>query len=150
MFVFYKATVDKFHWGRRYLNRAFFEEVCSKMGDAIEIVLARDASKKPIAGAFNLRGSKTIFGRYWGATTELPFLHFNVCYYHAVEQAILGGISRFEPGAGGEHKLVRGFVPTRTHSSHHITDPRFARAIADFVARERTAIEAEIGGACAV
>ncbi len=144
MFVFYKATVDKFHWGRRYLNRQFFEEVCSTMGDAIEIVLARDASKKPIAGAFNLRGRKTLFGRYWGATAELPFLHFNVCYYHSVERAILAGLTRFEPGAGGEHKLARGFAPTLTHSNHYLADPRFAGAIADFIRRERAAIEEEI------
>lgn len=144
MFDFYAATVDKFFWGRRYLNRQFFEEVCSKMGDAIEIVLARDASKKPVAGAFNLRGKRSLFGRYWGANVDLPFLHFNVCYYHSVERAITLGLSRFEPGAGGEHKLARGFAPTLTHSVHHLADRRFSRAIADFVARERQAIEAEI------
>lgn len=144
MFEFYAATVDKFYWGRRYLNRHFFEEVCSKMPDAIEVVLARDASKKPIAGAFNLRGARTLFGRYWGASVELPFLHFNVCYYHSVEQAILRGLTRFEPGAGGEHKLARGFAPTVTHSVHLLRDRRFSRAIEDFVTRERQAIEAEI------
>jgi len=143
MFDFYAATVDKFYWGRRYLNRAFFEEVFSKMGEALEIVVARDASRKPIAGALNLRGDKTLYGRYWGATVDVPFLHFNVCYYHSIDTCIERGISTFEPGAGGEHKAARGFDPTVTRSLHLIRDPRFRAAIGDFLEREREAVLAE-------
>lgn len=143
MFDFYKITVDKFFWGRRYLNRAFFEAVFASMGDAIEVVVAFDGSK-PIGGAFNLRGTKRIFGRYWGATRDVPFLHFNVCYYASVERAIALGLEAFEPGAGGEHKVVRGFDPTITRSAHAFANPRFGAAIADFLDRERAAIRAEV------
>ena len=144
MFDFYIATVDKFYWGRRYMNRAFFETVASTMGDAIEFVVARDGKKKPVAGAFNLRGKNVLFGRYWGSRVDFPFLHFNVCYYHSVERCIAEKLTRFEPGAGGEHKAVRGFAPTITHSVHHVADRRFRRAILDFTQRERAAIEDEI------
>ena len=144
MFEFYVATVEKFYWGRQYLTRAFFEEVFSTMGESLEIVVARDASKKPIAGALNLRGEQVLFGRYWGTRVDVPFLHFNVCYYHSVETCIERKIRRFEPGAGGEHKVARGFDPTVTHSAHHIRNVRFRAAIADFVDREREAILAEI------
>lgn len=145
MFDFYRVTVDKFFWGRRYLCRAFFEEVFSTMGEAIEVVVAFDG-KKPIGGAFNLRGRKRIFGRYWGATRDVPFLHFNVCYYASVERAIALKLDAFEPGAGGEHKVVRGFDPTITRSAHAFANPRFGAAIADFLGRERAAIRAELGG----
>lgn len=144
---FYLATVDKFVWGRRYLNRAFFEQIASTMPEALELVLAREAGGVPVAGAFNLRGTRTLYGRYWGAKSELPFLHFEVCYYHSIERCIERGIERFEPGAGGEHKLSRGFEPTRTHSVHLVRDRRFASAIASFCDEERRAIDAELGAA---
>ncbi|AKT39852.1 uncharacterized protein CMC5_040030 [Chondromyces crocatus] len=140
MFGYYVSTVEKFSWGRQYLNRAFFEEITTRLSGAIEIVLARDG-QRPIAGAFNLAGPRALFGRYWGASEERPFLHFNVCYYHPVEDCILRGLDRFEPGAGGEHKLVRGFLPTITHSAHHLAHPRLDAAVRAFLARERTAIE---------
>lgn len=143
MFEFYRVTVDKFFWGRRYLNRAFFETVFATMGEAIEIVVAFDG-KIPIGGAFNLRGQKRIFGRYWGATRDVPFLHFNVCYYASVERAIALGLEGFEPGAGGEHKVVRGFDPTITRSAHAFANPKFGAAVADFLARESAAIRAEV------
>lgn len=144
-YAFYLATVDKFVWGRRYLNRAFFEQIASTMPDALEVVLARDPAGVPVAGAFNLRGRRTLYGRYWGAKAELPFLHFEVCYYHSIERCIEVGIERFEPGAGGEHKLSRGFEPTRTHSVHLVSDRRFASAIAAFCEEESRAIDAELG-----
>lgn len=143
MFDFYAVTVDKFYWGRRYLKRAFFETVFSTMRDHIEVVFAFDG-KKPIAGAFNLRGSRTIFGRYWGATEERPFLHFNVCFYHTMERLITERLACFEPGAGGEHKLARGFEPTITHSVHYLRDGKFGRAIAAHLEEERALVEREV------
>lgn len=139
MYGFYTSTVDKFYWGRRYLNRPFFEEAASKLRGSIEIVLAREGAKI-IAGAWNLAGPTALFGRYWGAKEERPFLHFNVCYYHSIEQCILRGVTRFEAGAGGSHKLARGFEPSITHSAHHIRDERLDAAVRDYVAREGEAI----------
>jgi hypothetical protein len=143
MFTFYLSTVQKFFWGRQYLNRAFFEEIVTALPDGVEIVIAREG-KKILAGAFNLRGPRALFGRYWGATEERPFLHFNVCYYHSLEQAIVRGLDRFEPGAGGSHKRSRGFDPTITHSVHHLAHPGLDRAVRDFLAREREAIAAHV------
>lgn len=147
MFGFYVSTVEKFAWGRQYLNRAFFEEITARLrgGGAqggVEIVLAREG-KRPIAGALNLAGPTTLYGRYWGASEERPFLHFNVCYYHPVEDCIARGLRRFEPGAGGSHKLVRGFAPSVTHSAHHIAHPRLDAAVREFLVRERAAVRAK-------
>jgi predicted N-acyltransferase len=139
MFGFYLATVDKFAWGRRYLNRAFFEEICDKLAGKVEIVLAREG-KKILAGALNLRGDRALFGRYWGAGVERPFLHFNVCFYHSIEECIAQKVARFEPGAGGQHKLVRGFEPTITRSAHHLAHPGLDRAVREFLEREREAV----------
>jgi hypothetical protein len=141
MYEFYELTVDKFRWGRRYLNRSFFADICERMKDNVEIVLARNAAGRPIAGAFNLVGGGVLYGRYWGAVEEHPFLHFNVCYYHSIEQCIEQKLVRFEPGAGGEHKRARGFAPTLTRSVHHLVDPRLNGAIRDYLARERDHIE---------
>jgi uncharacterized protein len=135
-FDFYTSTVDKFSWGRRYLNRAFFEEIFSRLGDRVEVVVASEGGR-PIAGAINLAGRTVLYGRYWGASEDRPFLHFNVCLYHSIEQCIARGTSRFEPGAGGEHKLVRGFEPAPTHSIHHLAHPGLDRAVRDHLARER-------------
>lgn len=142
----YLTTVDKFTWGRRYLNRAFFETITDTMRDRVELVAARDASNKILAGAFNLRGDRVLYGRYWGTHVDLPFLHFNVCFYHSIARCIADGISTFEPGAGGEHKRARGFVPTITHSVHLFGDPRLTRAVAQFFEQEREAVEAEVAG----
>lgn len=147
MFGYYVSTVEKFAWGRQYLNRAFFEEITARLRGAegrggVEIVLARDG-KRPIAGALNLAGPTTLFGRYWGASEERPFLHFNVCYYHPIEDCIARGLRRFEPGAGGSHKLVRGFAPTITHSAHHLAHPRLDAAVREFLARERAVVRAK-------
>lgn len=142
---FYLATVDKFYWGRRYLNRAFFEEICARLPDAVMLVLARDrGSRRPIGGAFNLVSKRALYGRYWGAREDRAFLHFNVCYYRGIAECIERKIDLFEPGAGGEHKLSRGFEPTITHSLHHLVDPRLDRAVRDFVERERQAVEQHV------
>jgi hypothetical protein len=139
MYGFYTATVDKFYWGRRYLNRAFFEEITAKMRGGVEIVLAKE-DKRILAGAFNLAGPKVLYGRYWGASEDRPFLHFNVCYYHSIEECIARGVERFEAGAGGSHKVARGFEPRLTHSAHHIADPRLDGAVREFLEREREAV----------
>jgi predicted N-acyltransferase len=139
MYGFYLSTVDKFTWGRQYLNRAFFEEVCSTLAGRVEIVLAREGARV-IAGAFNLLGETTLFGRYWGCVEERPFLHFNVCFYHSIDECIERGLAVFEPGAGGQHKLVRGFEPSITHSVHHLAHPGLDRAVREFLERERAAV----------
>jgi len=140
MYEFYTTTVEKFSWGRQYLNRAFFEEICSKMPGQVEIVLAREG-RKILGGAFNLAGERALFGRYWGAVEERPFMHFNVCFYHSIQECIDRKLDRFEPGAGGQHKLVRGFEPSITHSAHHLAHPGLDRAVREFLERERAAIE---------
>lgn len=138
MYGFYTSTVDKFVWGRRYLRREFFEEIGRRAG--VEMVVARRGDGPPIAGALNLAGDGVLYGRYWGAREELPFLHFEVCYYHAIDDAIARGLRAFEPGAGGEHKLARGFAPTVTHSVHLVADRRLDAAVRDFVKREAAAL----------
>jgi predicted N-acyltransferase len=145
VFDFYCTTVDKHFWGRRYLNRAFFEEVLVRLQDRIHLVVGRDrASKRPIAGAFNLLGAEALYGRYWGSLEERNFLHFEVCFYRGIEDAIARKLLRFEPGAGGEHKLARGFEATPTYSAHHLADPRFDHAVRDFLRREDAALKEQI------
>jgi predicted N-acyltransferase len=146
MYEFYTLTVDKFRWGRRYLNRNFFFDVCDRMKQSVEIVLATNESGRAIAGAFNFSGANTLYGRYWGATEEHPFLHFNVCYYHSIEQCIERKIARFEPGAGGEHKRIRGFLPTLTYSVHHLVDSRLRGAVGEYLGRERDYIRRVVNG----
>jgi predicted N-acyltransferase len=141
----YTTTVDKFHWGRRYLNRRFFRLIGDRWKDRLAWVTATKDGRT-IAGAFNVKKGDRLYGRYWGAHEDLPFLHFNVCYYHGVAQAIREGLLVFEPGAGGEHKRARGFEPTMTHSAHWIRDARFRAILAAHVARETEAIEDFLGG----
>jgi len=141
IFDFYRSTVEKFFYGKQYLNRAFFEQVCQTMPEHLHVVVASDAgSKKPIAGAFNLLGKRALYGRYWGALEERPFMHFNVCFYRGIQECIERGLSLFEPGAGGEHKLSRGFEPSRTFSAHSFNDRRLTAAVAEFLERERSAV----------
>jgi len=145
VFVFYKNTVERFYWGRQYLNRAFFEEVAVRMPEELHVVVARRAGeRRPVAGAFNLLGKRALYGRYWGAIEEHRFLHFNVCFYKGIDECIRRGLEVFEPGAGGEHKLSRGFEPTLTHSVHQLSHPTLTRAVADYLVRERQAISAEL------
>lgn len=143
MYGFYTSTVDKFYWGRRYLNRAFFEEISAAMRGSVEIVVAREKSAI-IAGAFNLAGEEALFGRYWGAAVDRPFLHFNVCYYHSIDECIRRGVRRFEAGAGGEHKVSRGFEPSLTHSAHLFADKRLDGAVRSFLERERQVVRANV------
>jgi len=141
IFDFYRKTVQKFFYGKQYLNRAFFEQVCQTMPEHLHVVIARDAgSSKLIAGAFNLLGKRALYGRYWGALEERPFLHFNVCFYRGIEECIARGLDLFEPGAGGEHKLARGFEASVTRSAHAFGDPRLQAGVAEFLERERQAI----------
>ncbi len=143
MYRFYRSTVDKFVWGRRYLTPRFFELVAERFRHRLAWVIAREG-ERPIAGAFNVQKGKRLYGRYWGATVEMPFLHFNVCYYEGIAHCIAHGLEAFEPGAGGEHKRVRGFVPTITHSAHWIANPRLFSAVSAHVAREREAIREHV------
>jgi uncharacterized protein len=146
VFDFYASTVDKHFYGRRYLNREFFHEICARMPRQILVVLAREKGvRQPLAGAFNLVSERAMFGRYWGARAERPFLHFNVCYYAGIEACIARGLDHFEPGAGGEHKHARGFESTLTHSVHYLRDPRLRGPVERFLEQEGSAIADHMG-----
>ncbi len=138
---FYQDTGSR-KWGRPYLTRAFFSLLGAEMADEVLLILA-ERDGVPIAGALNLIGGEALYGRYWGAVEEVPFLHFELCYYQAIDAAIARGLARVEAGAQGEHKLARGYAPVTTWSAHYIPDPGFRRAIADFLLREREAVERE-------
>jgi uncharacterized protein len=141
--IFYQDTGSR-KWGRPYLTRGFFPLLGEALGDRVLLILAlRDGV--PIAGALNLIGADTLYGRYWGCTVEVPFLHFELCYYQAIDAAIARGLRTVEAGAQGEHKLARGYVPVPTWSAHYIPDPNFRRAVADYLVREREGVEAEQG-----
>lgn len=142
MYGFYCGTVDRYHWGRQYLNREFFHEIYSRMRDSILLVFARErTSGEAVAGAFNLVGQKRMFGRYWGCTKDYRYLHFNVCYYAGIDECIKRGLEVFEPGAGGEHKVVRGFEPTPTYSAHVFNHRALDRAVRAFLRRESQVVE---------
>lgn len=126
-------------WGRPYLTRAFFDEVGARMADRILLVMARRGARH-IAGAINFLGDDAIYGRNWGALEALPFLHFEVCYYQAIEFAIRHGYRRVEAGAQGEHKIARGYGPVITHSAHYFADRRLASAVSAYLERERAAV----------
>ena len=140
-FAFYQDTGAR-KWGRPYLNRRFFSIVGERMSDRILLIFARRGTKR-IAGALNFVGSDALYGRYWGAVEEVPFLHFEICYHQAVEWAIAHCLPRVEAGAQGEHKLARGYRPVITRSAHYIADPAFRRAVADYLERERAAVASE-------
>jgi uncharacterized protein len=140
-FAFYMQTGSR-KWGRPYLNRKFFSLLgTSAVGDRCLIMLAKRAGR-PIAGSFHLIGGDCLYGRYWGALEHHPFLHFELCYYQAIDYAIAHKLARAEAGAQGEHKLARGYLPTKTYSAHYIADPSLRRAIADYLVRERQHVEA--------
>jgi uncharacterized protein len=134
-FAFYIDTGSR-KWGRPYLNRAFFREIGQSMADQILLVMA-DRDGTPIAGAINFIGADTLYGRNWGCIEDHPFLHFEVCYYQAIDFAIEHGLQRVEAGAQGEHKLARGYMPTTTYSAHEIANPSLRRAVEQYLARER-------------
>ena len=141
MWAFYQDTGSR-KWGRPYLTREFFDLAAERMGDQLLLFLAcRDGA--PIAGALNYVGADTLYGRYWGATEEVPFLHFELCYYRAIEWAIEHGLNSVQAGAQGEHKVARGYEPVITRSAHFIPNPGFRDAVADFLDNERSAIATE-------
>lgn len=139
---FYRNTVDH-RWGGAYLTRGFFELLHERLRDRVVLVMARDGTRY-VAGALNLLGTETLFGRNWGCIQDHPFLHFEVCYYRALDFAIERGLTRVEAGAQGTHKIQRGYLPTPTYSAHWVRDRGFARAVADFLERERAAVAAEM------
>ncbi|MBM3481422.1 MAG: N-acetyltransferase [Alphaproteobacteria bacterium] len=138
-FGFYMATADR-KWGRPYLNRDFFARLHATLRDRVALVMGRHEGGW-VAGALNLVGADALYGRNWGATADFKHLHFEACYYRAIEYAIAHGIARVEAGAQGEHKLQRGYLPVRTFSAHWIRDEGFRAAVDDFVGRETRAVD---------
>jgi uncharacterized protein len=136
--TFYQDTGAR-KWGQPYLNRAFFSLLGERMADRLLLIFAMRGGA-PIAGALNVIGAEALYGRYWGAIEEVPCLHFELCYYRAIDAAIALGLSRAEAGAQGQHKLARGYRPVPTFSAHYIADPNFRRAVADYLEAERNAV----------
>jgi predicted N-acyltransferase len=139
-FAFYMETGSR-KWGRPYLTREFFSRLGETMAEQTVLIMAKRGGRF-IAGAINFAGADTLFGRHWGAIEHHPFLHFEICYYQAIEYAIAHKLARVEAGAQGEHKLARGYLPTTTYSAHFIADPALRRAIDDYLARERAYVAA--------
>jgi predicted N-acyltransferase len=144
MFAYYADTVRKFYWGHQYLNEDFFEAIRHNLPEPLHIVEAYDADGKPFAGAFNMATDERLYGRYWGALEDVRYAHFEVCFYQGIEWCIENGVRVFEPGAGGEHKYERGFLPTETYSAHWLADPGLNAAVRDFLERERMGRRAEM------
>jgi predicted N-acyltransferase len=141
LWAFYQDTGSR-KWGRPYLTRQFFDLVGERLGDAVLLFLAYRGSL-PIAGALNFVGPETLYGRYWGTVDEVPFLHFELCYYQAIEWACLHGLKSVQAGAQGEHKVARGYEPVITRSAHFIPNRNFRNAVADFLMAEREGLAAE-------
>ncbi len=139
---FYQDTGAR-KWGTPYLTRAFFNAAQETMRDDMLLVLA-NREGRPVAGALNFIGRETLYGRYWGAIEDHPCLHFELCYYQAIDYAIQNGMGRVEAGAQGQHKLARGYLPVTTHSLHWIADDGFAQAIKQYLDAEREAVDEEI------
>jgi uncharacterized protein len=139
-FKFYMHTGSR-KWGRPYLTRAFFSLIGESMADRVLLIMAKRAGRW-VAGALNFIGSDTLYGRHWGAIEHHPFLHFELCYYQAVQYAIEHRLARVEAGAQGEHKIARGYLPITTYSAHYIADPALRRAIAEYLDRERSYVAA--------
>ncbi len=139
---FYQDTGAR-KWGSPYLTRAFFDQAREQLADDILLILAiREGC--PVAGAMNFVGRETIFGRYWGAVEYHDCLHFELCYYQAIDYAIANGLGAVEAGAQGDHKLARGYLPTETHSLHWVADSGFARAVEEYLEAERAAVDDDI------
>jgi predicted N-acyltransferase len=141
-FAFYMDTGAR-KWGRPYLNRRFFSMLGERMADRVLLVMARRQGRW-IAGALNLIGADCLYGRNWGCLEEVPFLHFELCYYQAIEWAIDHGLSRVEAGAQGQHKIARGYLPSPVYSSHYIADPALRAPVARFLEQELTAVQGEM------
>ena len=142
-YPFYRATIDKRVWGNAYLRRDFFSMLAERLGDALVLTLAYEGVRC-VAGAMHLVGGDTLYGRLWGALEDYKFLHFELCYYQAIELALAWGLAHVEAGAQGEHKLQRGYAPTLTYSAHLIRDPGLRTPVEQFLARERRQVEQEI------
>jgi predicted N-acyltransferase len=143
-FAFYMDTGDR-KWGRPYLTRRFFDLLGQSMPENVVLMFA-EKDGEPVAGALNLRGADCLYGRNWGCLEEYKFLHFELCYYQAIDYAIEHRLARVEAGAQGEHKIQRGYLPVTTHSAHWIAERSFRAAVADFLERERRVIRQEIAG----
>ena len=141
MWTFYQDTGSR-KWGRPYLTRQFFDLIGDRMGEDVLLFLACRAGR-PIAGALNFIGPDALYGRYWGTVADAPFLHFELCYYQAIEWAIEHGLSQVQAGAQGEHKVARGYQPVITRSAHFIPNRSFREAVADFLDSERQAVANE-------
>ena len=139
---FYRNTSDR-KWGSAYLTREFFSLLGERLADRVALVVATHDGR-PVAGALNLIGDDTLYGRNWGCAGHFRFLHFEACYYQAIEFAIARGLKRVEAGAQGQHKVQRGYMPVHTYSAHYIRDPRFRTAIEDFLEREGRMVDWEI------
>ncbi len=137
-FKFYINTSDR-KWGQAYLNREFFALMGERLKDAVVLVVGEEDDRL-VCAALNLRGGDTLFGRNWGTAVDYPMLHFEVCYYRAMDFAISEKLAWVEAGAQGEHKIQRGYLPRRTYSNHWIADQGFRAGVADFLRRERTAV----------
>ncbi|WP_434615008.1 GNAT family N-acetyltransferase [Tabrizicola sp. M-4] len=140
---FYQDTGAR-KWGTPYLTRRFFGIAHETMRQDMLLVLAEREDGTPVAGALNFIGRDTLYGRYWGCVEDHPCLHFELCYYQAIDWAIAHGLARVEAGAQGEHKLARGYLPTPVHSLHYITDPGLRDAVAQYLRAERRAVDEEI------
>ena len=141
-YAFYRSTVDR-KWGSAYLTRSFFSLLGERLGDRVVLMYAENGHK-PVAGALNLAGDEALYGRNWGCRGDWPFLHFELCYYRAIDWAIAHGLKRVEAGAQGRHKIQRGYLPRRTYSAHWITHTGLRRAVGNFVQEECAGIEAEM------
>jgi predicted N-acyltransferase len=146
-YTFYESTVDR-KWGSAYLTRQFFTMLGQRLGERVVLMLALHEGK-PVAGALNLMGEDALYGRNWGCIGDWPFLHFELCYYQAIDFAIAQGLSRVEAGAQGEHKIQRGYLPSATYSGHWIAHRGLRQAIGDFLAEERPARLAEMAALAA-
>lgn len=142
MWRFYQDTGSR-KWGRPYLTRGFFDAVHQTLRDEVLLVLA-ERDGVPVAGALNFIGPDALYGRYWGCVEDHPCLHFELCYYQAIDWAIRHGLARVEAGAQGEHKLARGYLPARTHSLHWVSDQGFMAALSDYLDQERAAVGHEM------
>jgi predicted N-acyltransferase len=141
-YEFYQSTVDR-KWGSAYLTRSFFSLLGERLGDRVVLMVAEDAGKL-VAGALNLVGDEALYGRNWGCRGDWPFLHFELCYYRAIDWAIGHGLKRVEAGAQGQHKIQRGYLPQPTYSAHWIAHKGLRRAVAQFVEEERAGMAAEM------
>jgi predicted N-acyltransferase len=141
--AFYQDTGAR-KWGTPYLTRRFFSELHETLRHDALLVLACRPDGTPVAGALNFIGRHTLYGRYWGCIEDHPCLHFELCYYQAIDWAIRHGLSRVEAGAQGEHKLARGYLPTPVHSIHWIAEPAFRDAVSRYLDAERRAVDEEI------